>query len=94
MIEVDAEIPTDDGTMGTFVVRPDSGGPHPVVLFLMDAPGKRPLLHDMARRIASNGYYVMLPNLYYRTTAEFQLDFTSKESFQRMMELMGWSAIA
>ncbi len=31
----------------------------------------------------------MLPNLYYRTTPEFQLDFSSKESFQRMVELMG-----
>jgi carboxymethylenebutenolidase len=89
MIEVDAGISTGDGTMGTFIVHPDTGGPHPAVLFLMDAPGKRPLLHDMARRIASNGYYVMLPNLYYRTTPEFQLDFASKESFQRMVELMG-----
>jgi carboxymethylenebutenolidase len=89
MPEAEVEITTDDGTMGTFVVRPDGDGPHPVVLFLMDAPGKRPLLHDMARRLASNGYYVMLPNLYYRTTPEFQLDFASKESFQQMVELMG-----
>ncbi len=89
MVEADIEIPTDDGMMGTFVVHPGVDGPHPVVLFLMDAPGKRPLLHDMARRIASNGYYVLLPNLYYRTTVEFQLDFASKESFQRMVELMG-----
>lgn len=88
MIEVDAEIRTDDGTMGTFIVHPDDGGPYPVVLFLMDAPGKRPLLHDMARRIASNGYYVMLPNLYYRTTPAFELDFESKGSFDRMVELM------
>jgi carboxymethylenebutenolidase len=87
MIEFDVHIPTGDGTMGTFVVRPDSGRPHPVILFLMDAPGKRPLLHDMARRLASNGYYVMLPNLYYRDTPEFQLDFASEESFQRLVEL-------
>jgi carboxymethylenebutenolidase len=89
MVDAEIEIRTDDGTMGTFVSHPDGDEPHPVVLFLMDAPGKRPLLHDMARRIASNGYYVMLPNLYYRTTPEFQLDFSSKASFQRMVELMG-----
>ena len=89
MVEDEIGITTDDGTMGTFVVRPDGDAAHPVVLFLMDAPGKRPLLHDMARRLASNGYYVMLPNLYYRTTPEFQLDFASKESFQQMVELMG-----
>jgi carboxymethylenebutenolidase len=88
MVEEEIEIPSEDGMMGTFVVRPDGNDARPVVLFLMDAPGKRPLLHDMARRIASNGYYVMLPNLYYRTTPEFQLDFASKESFQQMVDLM------
>ncbi|MEM9622325.1 MAG: dienelactone hydrolase family protein, partial [Pseudomonadota bacterium] len=35
------------------------------------APGKREELHDMARRIATVGYYVMLPNLYYRRVREF-----------------------
>ena len=43
----------------------------------------------MARRLATDGYYVMLPNLYYRTTPAFELDFASKESFERMVELMG-----
>jgi carboxymethylenebutenolidase len=89
MIAADLEIESDDGTIGTYVVRPDVDGPSPVVLFLMDAPGKRPLLHQMADRLASNGYYVMLPNLYYRTTPSFELDFASRESFERMVELMG-----
>ncbi len=83
------DIATGDGTVGTFVVHPDDGRPHPVVLFLMDAPGKRPLLHSMATRLAGHGYYVMLPNLYYRTTPGFELDFGSKESFARMRDLMG-----
>ncbi len=89
MFAEDVQIDTADGRMGTYVVRPDGTGPHPVVVFLMDAPGKRSLLHQMAERIASNGYYVMLPNLYYRTTPAFELDFASKESFKRMVELMG-----
>ena len=88
MVEADIVIQTDEGEMGTFVVHPDGAASVPVVIFLMDAPGKRPLLHDMARRLASNGYYVMLPNLYYRTTPAFELDFSSKESFERMVELM------
>ncbi len=83
------DIDTGEGAMGTFVVHPDDTRPHPVVLFLMDAPGKRPLLHAMATRLAEHGYYVMLPNLYYRTTAGFELDFASKESFARMRDLMG-----
>ena len=65
------DIDTGEGSMGTFVVHPSEGGPHPLVVFLMDAPGKRPLLHTMARRLAENGYYVMLPNLYYRVTPGF-----------------------
>jgi len=59
--------------MNSFITRPAAGGPYPVVLFLMDTPGKREELHDMARRIATAGYYVVLPNLYYRTTPEFDM---------------------
>ncbi len=88
MIELETTIESAEGAMGTYLVRPDGDGPWPVVLFLMDAPGKRPLLHSMAERVASNGYYVMLPNLYYRVTDSFQLDFSSSGSLARMKELM------
>lgn len=88
MVEQETVIETSEGPMGTFVVHPDGAAGAPVVVFLMDAPGKRPLLHDMARRLASEGYYVLLPNLFYRSTPEFELDFSSKESFARMVELM------
>ena len=47
------DIKTKHGVMNTFITHPEEGGPHPVVLFLMDAPGKREELHDMARRIAT-----------------------------------------
>ena len=52
--------------MPTFVVHPDESGPFPVVLFYMDAPAIREELYDMARRIAAEGYYVLLPDLFYR----------------------------
>lgn len=52
--------------METFVVHPERGGPHPAVIFMMDAPGIREELRDMARRLATSGYCVLLPNLYYR----------------------------
>lgn len=71
MQDREIDIETRDGAMNTFVTHPDEGGPHPVVLFFMDAPGKREELHDMARRIGTVGYYVMLPNLYYRTARVF-----------------------
>ncbi len=66
MIETTRDITTADGAMETFVCRPERGGPHPAVFFLMDAPGIREELRDMARRLATGGYAVLLPNLYYR----------------------------
>ena len=65
MIEETLDIATRDGAMETFFCRPDRGT-HPPVLFLMDAPGIREELYDMARRLATVGYAVLLPNLYYR----------------------------
>ena len=66
MIEKILDIPTKDGAIETFVCCPERGGPYPPVLFLMDAPGIREELYEMARRLATVGYYVLLPNLYYR----------------------------
>ena len=66
MIEQTLEITSADGQMETFICRPERGGPFPAVLLLMDAPGIREELRDMARRLGTVGYYVLLPNLYYR----------------------------
>lgn len=67
MIDRQLDIQTDDGAMSTFITHPERGGPFPVILFYMDAPAIREELRDMARRLGSAGYYVMLPNLYYRS---------------------------
>jgi carboxymethylenebutenolidase len=82
------EITTPDGAMTTFVHHPTHGGPHPVVLYLMDAPSIRPALHDMASRLASAGYYVLLPFLFYRGS-EFREFGTSDEDMHARQELMG-----
>ena len=66
MVERQLDIATRDGATSTFIVHPERDGPHPVILFYMDAPAIREELRDMARRLATSGYYVMLPNLYYR----------------------------
>src|SRR5262245_23833190 len=57
------EIKTDDGVGPTFLVG-DSASPN--VLMYMDGVGMRPALHAMAERLASAGFYVMLPDLFYR----------------------------
>lgn len=66
MNEAQIDIATPSGAMSTFVVAPEEGGPHPAVLVLMDAPGIRESLRDIARRIASVGYVSLLPDLYHR----------------------------
>jgi carboxymethylenebutenolidase len=67
MIDQQIEIPTKDGHTTTFITHPERDGPHPVIIFYMDAPAIREELRDMARRLGTSGYYVMLPNLYYRS---------------------------
>jgi carboxymethylenebutenolidase len=89
MIEHHLDIETRDGAMNTFITHPEEGGPFPVIVFLMDAPGKREELHDMARRLGTTGYYVVLPNLYYRSEREF--DFVTRpngETRDAMFALM------
>lgn len=88
MIEYHLDIATADGAMNSFVVHPEEGQPFPVVLFYMDAPGKREELHDMARRIAAVGYYVVLPNLYYRHSRDFRLTERTEPAMARMFALM------
>jgi carboxymethylenebutenolidase len=88
MIESHVDIPSADGAMNSFVVHPEEGGPFPVLLFYMDAPGKREELHDMARRIAAVGFCVLLPNLYYRQRREFQLLARTEAAMAEMFGLM------
>ena len=46
--------------------QPAAGGPHPLVVMLMDRPGIREALHSFGRRLAANGFDVILPDLYHR----------------------------
>ena len=66
MIDQQIDLQTKDGKTTTFIRHPERGGPFPIIIFYMDAPAIREELRDMARRLATSGYYVMLPNLYYR----------------------------
>ena len=59
-------IPTDGGAADTFVTCPSEGGPFPPVFIFMDIWGLREELFDVARRIATVGYFGVVPNLYYR----------------------------
>jgi carboxymethylenebutenolidase len=60
------QIRTQDGACPTHVYHPDGRGPWPAVIVYMDAIGWRPAMMEIAERIANAGYFVLLPNLFYR----------------------------
>lgn len=60
------DLRTDDGSCPTHCFYPDGDGPWPGVLVYMDGIGMRPALLPIAERIAAAGYYVLLPDLFYR----------------------------
>ncbi|MFJ1847476.1 dienelactone hydrolase family protein [Streptomyces sp. NPDC088146] len=60
------QIPTADGQADAFATFPDGGGRRPGVLMYADGFGIRPVLREMARELAGHGYYVLVPNLFYR----------------------------
>ncbi|WP_405759068.1 dienelactone hydrolase family protein [Streptomyces sp. NBC_00073] len=60
------QIPTADGRADAFAAFPDRGEHHPGVLMYPDGFGIRPVLREMALELAGHGYYVLVPNLFYR----------------------------
>ena len=66
MAREEVSIQTADGLCRAFVLTPEGAGPWPAALFYMDGFGIRPALIAMAERLASNGYLVLLPDLFYR----------------------------
>jgi len=60
------DIPTPDGAMDAYVAHPDTGGRFPLVVLFMDIWGLREELFAITRRVAAEGYYAMVPNLFYR----------------------------
>ena len=66
-MKTDVSIPTPDGEARAFVFTPDSGGgPWPAVILYMDAPAIRPAMFEMGERLAHAGYYVLLPDIFWR----------------------------
>jgi carboxymethylenebutenolidase len=62
------DIKTQDGVAHAWTYR-GGEGPRSAVLFYPDAGGVRPAIHEMAKRLASLGYFVLLPNIFYRAGA-------------------------
>src|SRR5262245_27818537 len=92
MIEQAIEIPTPDGTIDGWLIRPEAEGQWPGVIQLTDIGGIRPSARAMAQRLASAGYSVLLPNVFYRTGRPplftFKVSFGDERTRQRFAELV------
>jgi carboxymethylenebutenolidase len=65
VVETDVQIKTPDGTCDAAFIHP-AGGSHPGVLIWTDAFGLRPSMREMGKRLAAQGYSVLVPNPFYR----------------------------
>ena len=95
IVETNVEVKTPDGTCDAAFIHPKTGS-HAGVLIWPDAFGLRPAMRDFGKRLAADGYSVLVPNPYYRVGKAGTLDLeTTKFSFQnqddmaRLRKLMG-----
>ena len=65
VVETNVEIRTPDGTCDGAFIHPATGS-HPAVVIWPDAFGLRPSMRDLAKRLATEGYSVLVPNPFYR----------------------------
>jgi len=66
--ESDVQVRTSSGVCDAALVHPQGKGRRPGVILFVDAFGLRPAMRDMAKRLAADGYTVLVPNPYYRST--------------------------
>lgn len=65
VVEQDVDIKTPDGVADSYFVHPAKGR-HPGVLVWTDIMGLRPAFRQMGKRLAEQGYSVLVPNPFYR----------------------------
>jgi carboxymethylenebutenolidase len=93
VVESDVTIKTPDGTCDAAFIHPATGA-HPGVLIWADAFGLRPVMRDIGRRIAAEGYSVLVPNPFYRIAKAplFQnaavFDFQNQADMAKLRPLM------
>lgn len=91
VVETDVMVKTADGSTDAVLFHPAGRGPWPAVLLWPDILGLRPVFREMGRRLAAQGYTVLVPNPFYRTrrapivTGSF--DFGDKAAVAKLLEL-------
>lgn len=83
-------ITTRDGQCRCFTFTPDGEGPWPGVIVYMDAFAIRPALLDLGQRIADLGYFVLVPDLFYRSGPYQAMDpraiFGNPDAFKQLKD--------
>jgi carboxymethylenebutenolidase len=93
LIESDVVIKTRDGSCDAAFIHPAAGA-YPGVLVWPDAAGLRPTMRDIGKRIASEGYSVLVPNPFYRVgrapmfTTAANVDFKNEATMEKIRLLM------
>jgi carboxymethylenebutenolidase len=78
--ESNVQVKTPDGVCDAAFIHPTSGS-HPAVIIWPDAFGLRPSMRDIGKRIAAEGYSVLVPNPFYRVAKAPVIDDPSSFSF-------------
>ena len=86
VVETDVTIKTPDGMCDAAFIHPATGS-HPGVLIWPDAFGLRPAMRDIGKRIAAEGYSVLVPNPFYRVAKAPQFDDASSFNFQNQADM-------
>ena len=90
------DIKTRDGSCPSHIYRPAGTGPWPAVIVYMDALAIRPAMLELGERLATHGYFVLLPDLFYRVGPYEPMDpkviFSNPEKRKVMMEKLFPSA--
>lgn len=93
MVEREIQIEMPAGTADAVFFAPEEAKEYPGVLFLPDIGGIRDANRGMARRLAAEGYAVLLPNPFYRTGRPplwtFPRNFAEQRTKDRFQELTG-----
>ena len=86
VVEQNVEIKTADGTCDAVFIHPTTGS-HPGVLVWPDAFGLRPSMRDIGKRLAAEGYSVLVPNPFYRLAKAPVIQDPSSFSFQNPADM-------
>ena len=94
VVETEVQIKTPDGVCDAAFIHPASGA-HPAVIVWPDAFGLRPSMRDIGKRIAADGYSVLVPNPFYRVAKApvihdpSSFDFQNPADMAKLRPLMG-----